>query len=539
MKVYSTVQTSQFPVRRWDFDRPHRLVLDKSGNIWVSRRRTADAPGAVICCSPKGDRSRWVDDVADPTALTVDADGHLLVADAVTHDVRIYDITDKPKSIQTFGQSIYSGKTPGLSGEKRFAGIVGIGVDSQRNIYIAQNGMGPRDNSDGNWAGLGLGATIESYSLQSGQRNWVVHGLGSASIPDFVPDGENDLYTLHHHLKLDLAKPAGKQWDNYASTCDPASYPHDARFGDNARRGMVYMRRLKGKLFMYTVDPIGGKLCIYRFPAGEVAAPSCAFVLDHYSEDHAILGRTGWPANQPAVGPWIWRDSDGNGRMDRGEYIQPDAKKASRIVADAQGSAFWPDSVGDIWLANGRSAIQHFHMLELDRYGNPTYSYIALEEIPPPQPFTQIERIQYLPETDTMWLAGYTAERPDPTGPWGRIGTIICRYDNWSRNRKPAIQIAIPNVNDLAPIALAVAGDYVFVQYLRRMECRIYSARDGAYKGLIEPKAALPDDQHDASGELRDHLRTLKRANGEYLLLVGDQRDGKTIMYRWKPAPSP
>jgi hypothetical protein len=154
-----------------------------------------------------------------------------------------------------------------------------------------------------------------------------------------------------------------------------------------------------------------------------------------------------------------------------------------------------------------------------------------------PNPFTHACRAQYLPQFDAMWLAGYTADAPDPGGVWGRVGTTICRYDNWSGQRKLALHILIPAGHDVAPVGIALAGDYLFVQYLRRMECRVYDARNGAYVGLIEPKSPLPDDQHDTLPEFRDHIRAVTGSSGEYLIFVADPRFGKTIMYRWKATP--
>jgi len=534
VKVFSTVRTSQFLLRRWGFESPHRLAVDQTGNVWVSRRRTVESAGAVVCFTRRGDELKSVRDVKDPTAIAVDGEGRLMVADGDV--VRIYDVVDEVKLLRTFGGSIFAGERPGLARARRFAGIVGVGAGARGEICIAQNGIGPRLSGERDWADGGLGTIIEGYNPESGVRNWALYGLGGMEVGDIDPESESDLYTVHHRLKLDFAQPAGREWSHFAITCNPTKYRQDARLGDNLRRGMVHVRRIGGKVILFAADPNGGKLCIYRFTDGEVAAPSGAMAREHYSESHAVMGKDGWPANQPARGGWIWRDANGDGKMDGGEYAQPKATEAARFSPSGASVAWWPDGKGDVWSLGIGGGIRRFVNGGPDRWGNPTYDYGRVEDSAIPAPLTSAARIVYFPESDTMWLSGHTAERPDPGGVWGRIGTVICRYDNWSNGRKLALQIAIPHVSDLEPVAMSVAGNYVFVQYLRKVETRIYRARSGAYVGMLEPTAPLAEDQADSfPGQMRDYLRAYKRGTGEYIVLVADPRYAKMIMYRWRP----
>jgi len=45
-----------------------------------------------------------------------------------------------------------------------------------------------------------------------------------------------------------------------------------------------------------------------------------------------------------------------------------------------------------------------------------------------PAPFNSLTRIKYFPETDTMYLTGYTTDRPHIGKEWGTVGTEIVRY---------------------------------------------------------------------------------------------------------------
>lgn len=60
---------------------------------------------------------------------------------------------------------------------------------------------------------------------------------------------------------------------------------------------------------------------------------------------------------------------------------------------------------------------------------NSYYDSDSLAALPTPAPFTRLEGIYYFPATDTMYLAGYTADRPHHDAPWKAMVRVLCRYE--------------------------------------------------------------------------------------------------------------
>jgi hypothetical protein len=44
---------------------------------------------------------------------------------------------------------------------------------------------------------------------------------------------------------------------------------------------------------------------------------------------------------------------------------------------------------------------------------------MGVQVIPMPAPFNKLERIKYFPDTDVMYLGGYTVDRPHTGEEWG------------------------------------------------------------------------------------------------------------------------
>jgi len=77
---------------------------------------------------------------------------------------------------------------------------------------------------------------------------------------------------------------------------------------------------------------------------------------------------------------------------------------------------------------------------------------------------------------------------------------------------------------------MSVAGDYLFVVYLKTAEVRIYETAAAKYCGTMRPGK-------DMSGwvDIPYGIRAHKRADGEYLVFVEEDWKAKIIMYRWRP----
>jgi hypothetical protein len=190
------------------------------------------------------------------------------------------------------------------------------------------------------------------------------------------------------------------------------------------------------------------------------------------------------------------------------------------------------------------NAIRHFPCQGLDAMGNPIYSFRSAVTAPAPAPFddaahSQIERMQYVAETDTMYLSGFTADHPDAHRDWKTSGPVVCRYDHWSEGRALRWQIVVPfepaqvaGSHHRTPDAISVAGDRLFNGYLARGEIRVYDTGDGHYTGSL-----LPGPEVDNAGGWIDTMYGVRAAqlkNGEYLVFAEEVWHEKVLMYRLK-----
>jgi hypothetical protein len=155
-----------------------------------------------------------------------------------------------------------------------------------------------------------------------------------------------------------------------------------------------------------------------------------------------------------------------------------------------------------------------------------------------PQPFTELRRAIYVPESDSLYVTGYTADAPVQTAFWKEVGRVLVRYDHWSSG-KPVQRYAItlPWQTQAKPIetiiGLTVEGQYVFaVEPVGAVH--VFDKDNGKEIGVIRPGPEVGK----ASGwvDVPNGVSAYRRSNGEYLVFVEEDARGKVMMYRWKPA---
>jgi len=495
----------------WSVPRPGQLCLGRDADLWAIQ--AADNPGErgrVIHLAATGEvLPEVVADVVNPSAIAFDPQGRLLVADnGPDQQVKVFDVTGEPRQVARLG--IKGGILAGVKGQVgplRFNDIRGVGADTRGNVYVCCNGNG-------------LGMVLESYA-PSGKRNWQLLGLEFVDIGDLDPSGEADLYTQDSHYRMDWSQlGGGREWRYVGYTLDRWHYPNDPGNG-YAQFASTWARRLRGKLFLFGVDMYSHHLLVYRKGPDELFVPSGMLVNAPFKS---------WPPRQPGAGPWIWRDANGNGDFDEGEF-QAGAEKLNG------GWGWWVDADGDVWHTNGVNEIVHLPLQGLDDRGNPVYAYDRAVVLPRPEPLTQLERIEYYPATDTMYLAGYSAEEANAKGNWKTIGKVLCRYDHWSGQPAKTWEVHPPfeeaqerAPNYGTPVAMRVEGDYVFIVYLKTAEVRVLSAKTGEYVGTMRPGK-------NTSGwvDIPYGINVRRRANGEYLVLVEEDWKAKGTIYRWRP----
>lgn len=417
---------------------------------------------------------------------------------------------------------IFAGPVPGRPGPQRFNGLTGVGVDRAGNIYVSMNGIGPRHDT----IGAGLGAVLESYT-PDGKLRWQVQGLLFVDGAWLDPARPNSVYTGNKRFELDLSKPPGQDWKYVGFLSNRFKYPDDPVFHTDQYPGMPIARRVDGRTFLYLTDMYADHLKIYRFDAkrdGEVAIPS-----------GLIAGRArpvDKVPNKPPGGDWLWRDANGNGRIDADESELNTTGKAK-----AGGWGWWVDTKGDIWRTSDVRGIHRFQYGGVDKAGNPIYSYDKVTTYPMPQPFTQLRRAIYEPQTDTLYVTGYTADAPPQPGINKEVGRVLIRFDKWSTGSPLArYQVALPWKLDAKPIfdliGITVEGRYLFtVEPVGKIH--VYDKETGKEVGVMSPGAEVGK----ASGwvDVPFGISAFRRENGEYLVFVEEDARGKVLMYRWKP----
>jgi len=511
-------------ISSWPCPRPGQLAIGTDGSVWVIQSPPSSDPAAtakatIISFTSNGaPRQQWIANAGAPDAIAFSPDGRLLVGDGgPDQQVKIYDHLDTtPQLSQSLGVKggIYAPPRSGATGLLRFNGITGVGADSSGNIYVCSGGNG---------------TVLESYTPAQKLR-WHVEGLTFVDCGQIDPANGRDLYTRASRFVLDYKSTTGPMGRYVGYTVDRFRYPDDARL--HSAPTTAWIRHIAGKRFLYMTDMYSSFLAIFKLnDTDEIAKPSGLFEQRHVSGD--------WPPNQPAKGRWIWRDSNGDGKFDAAEF--------DGDGADDPGIWGWNvDNRGDIWEAYlDDLKIVHFPCKGIDKQGNPIYSRSSSVTSPAPAPFdqphvSQLDRLEYFPDADVMYLSGFTADHPNKRNNWKTIGPVVCRYDHWSTKPQLRWQITVPfdemqeqSKTFGTPVCMCLAGRYLFVGYLTTAEIHVFDIATGAAVTVIKPGPEVGGK----SGwiDIPYGLTAYARPTGEYVIVAEDDAFAKMIVYRWTP----
>jgi hypothetical protein len=514
IKVYNAASNLAV-VRSFAVNKPGPLAYDAvSGTLWMIEEGTS----TIVHYSTTGTLLSQTITVASPTALSVGSNGYLYVADnGPDQNVKIYsNIETTPTLYSTFGTvgGQYSNNevTP-LS----FGGLTGVGTDSSGNVYITMNGLAP--NVDPSKT---ISTSVRSFT-PAGAENWQVYTnhFVDTGVIDPTTNGA-DVYTKNAHYKLNLAGAVGSQATYVGVTQNPLKYPDDPR--NQLATGFAYpvaIRYINGQKFMYDFTMYQNGMLIYRF-SGETAIPSGWLGL--------ATNGSAYPPNHPS-GYWIWRDTSGDGSFQSDEYTTGDQSFSSFGMS--------VDSNAHIW-AIGPRGIEEFPPQGLDSVGNPIYTEASMILHPAPAGYSDLERVLYIPETDTMYLGGYLTGTTNG-GYWGAVGAVYDRYNDFTTAPTLAYRITTSfNAAELtAPKTVDVVGDAIFMQDESEKSvagpglCRIYDANTGALKIAFYPGAAVGGTSSTGWTDIPYGLHAYQLQNGTYLVFLEDDVHAKIIMYYW------
>jgi hypothetical protein len=518
-------------LRSFNVTSPGRIAIDTDSTLWVitgaltgqyaiAHYSSTGAPIAGAPVLPAG---------AIPTDISIAPSGQLFISDnGPSQQLLIYNKTASGQTSSAGSMGTQRGifHNSGAVQLGSYNGVTGFGFDQAGNLYVGQNSEGPRQL---NSPSVGAGAVLQAFTGVSRSLRWELDGLLFVDGATFDPASENTIYTGSKIFTMNWNNPVGKQWTYSAFTVDRFSYPGDPELHiGRLVRGEPMLRRLNGgKPYLYALDPYSHELYVYRFDSahGNIAIPSGMFA------ELPIAG--GYPAGQPAVGEWMWRDTNGNGSIDTGEIT------SNPSVLSTIGNSFISvDSLGNIWFGTPSKGVRELPLQGFDSLGNPMYDYAAAKTFPTPAIFTGTGRVLYVPETDTMYITGYTAASPWNSSLWKEAGPVLARYDNWTTGH-PTQRYVVPlqwNLQSNPPVTtvgVATAGNYVFVAQLYTQRIDVYDASTGQDVGYMTPGATIGNTSGQVDVELG--ISATLRSNGEYDVLVEDDARAKTVVYQWKP----
>ena len=529
IKVYDT--ETMRPIKSWALERPGPLCLDRAGQVWVLQGPAAEggawkALSFTAEGSPRGASIAFPQGVL-PTDLCADKDGRLLVADAgPAQQVLLYEGLDgAPKPAGTFGaKGGILADPPGKFGDRRFNRPHGVGTDDQGRVYVASSGSSALETGGG-------GSTVLECYAPDGQCLWRVFGLHFIDGADLDPDSDKDLYTKEEHFAMDWSRAAGQEWSYRGYTVNKFKYPDDPRL--HIWSANPWVRRIAGQKFLFVTDMTAEFLQVFRFKPetdGEVAIP-CALLAKRHVGD-----RGAWPPHQPFKGEWIWRDTNGNGAMDAGEYQSNGGKNAGGIL--------WPDDRGNLWHAQGRE-VRCLPVQGLDARGVPVWDYAKAQVWPKPAEFDEMRRVHYLADREALLVGG--TKGGDRNQHWKPMGPVLARYDGWMKGeRKLRWKTVLPlergsqGHESVEPMSFDVAGDFLFVAYTRGMKAdgvkwadvKVYTLDDMAPVGNLVSDGPLGEI---GLLDIVESVRAVKRPSGEYAVFLEDDFRAKVVLFRWRP----
>jgi len=498
---------------------PQAIAVDRQGNLWIIQGKTAGMSPRISHYSPEGVKfPQEITDVVEPTAIAIDSQGRLLIAEDGPHQqILIYDVNNRPIQVGTFGQDkgIYGG-VPGEVQDLKLYGLTGIGTDTKGNIYL--------NNSFHRF-----GTNLSKFS-PTGQLQWRLLGLLFVDNADTDPKSDGkEIFTKLGEFSLDYSQPLGSQWKYKAYTLNSFKYPQDPRL--HTSPNATFFRRIQGRPILFLTDMYNSFLQIYRFNPntdGKIAIPSGMFVGSKAEAGKSLSGN--WPPYQPLAGEWIWRDNNGNGAFDPNEY------DVSHDYPYMGG--WWVDNKGDVWKAlrtQDGIGIRHYPLDGFDVSGNPIYKYSSMQKQRTPDIFSDLHRIEYFPETDIMYLSGFTTKHPAIGDQANIVGSEIARFDHWSQgNRTPRWRTMIPYdptaKSEVMTAAMSVAGEYVFAVTVKTAEVYVYQAATGKLVQKLKPGPEVGNQ----SGwvDIPYGIRAFRRKDGEYLVFAEEDLQGKVIIYQ-------
>jgi hypothetical protein len=461
---------------------PGALAVDAAGNVWVAQQSL----GAVIQFGPSGERRNTIQLPANarPASLYFDATSdQLWIGDeGPDMNIKIYDVSGTPYAAGTFGVqggflSTANG-TKGQVGDKRFTRVTGIGRDSARNLYVLNNPWG------GSWdLGRNGGTDIHAYD-GTGVLRWQLQSVNFEG--NAAPDPATDGAIFYGGMNIYSGTVGGTL---VANTIDPITYPADPRINlADHERG------------------------------------------EHFAQIASVRGhRILVAASQNPDTFYFFHSNAASGYI----AIPDGALPGTAFATTARvRNGFCLDSRGDIWAGLDKTnVISHYPLTGFDASGKPVWG--AAVTMPIPRTITQLTRIIYLADSDTMILT----QGPSGSTDWTAVGSRVEVYHGWLAGNRNTPNPVI-NITGASPKSIAAAGNYLFVGYVHTVpNIDAFNLTTGqldiTFTNSNPNKVDVGNDVDSMYG-----LRTYRRSTGEYEVTKDNYNDASVVLYRWTPPVS-
>lgn len=391
--------------------------------------------------------------------------------------------------------------TPGIYKPLKFDMPVGVGVDQNGNIYLA------------NRAGTKNGSTVIQKYTAAGDMLWDLMDVVWIDMMHPIPGNENIVYSSREKMEIDYAN---QEWNLQAITVNKHKYPDDYRINGNKHTGATWIRKLYNQNFMFLTNMSGTRVDIYRFK-GEIAVPT------GYVEEESI-----------------WYDSNGDGQ-----------KSVDEVQSQTTGSTrgFWVDKNGTIWQASRTKGIYEYPLEGLDSNGVLRYSLASRKVYHMPDPFTELRRIRFYPEKNNlMILNGFTqGALSNINHHWKRAGKVLNAYENWNGQFEEPDWQLIPPYEDVAGgnhgdgniQTFELVDDYVFFARegsssglgIARGTVEVYK-KDGTFLGYMTP---TDEKGHIGILDITESMVVYRLSWGPYIIAIEDDGKAKIVVYEWCP----
>jgi len=527
-----------------------------------------------------------------PTAIGISNEGFLMVADDRAGQIIFYDVSDpdNPVVVHRFGSyGNISAGTPGLAFEegyiKLFGQMSGIGMDRWGSLFISFDGNGGNvffrrfdlDGIDPNTGmfrdNLTVGNGLKPDGTLSGEQQWFLEGywcflmdFDRRSVhPDDPMGRPRFMYGTRAIFELDpTVTTPGEEYQMVYYTHDRYRFPHDPRNFPSAGFTTITRNRwldVTGngdyELFVFKLSPTPMFISIYQFEPGTHLLRPVGVV-----GTSQLIGPQGpgyvWAfsylPNTPSLDDptlvnrgVIWRDSNGDGYMDRHEFTTMDPDWIEYLLFSHV------DDAGNIFFTGLHSSI--IYELPLIRFENGIPVYTEFGEQPTiirhymGEWFSQLGSIHHDYYNDVMYAMGWIPERPF-RHMWQSVGSHIIRVDNWSNPaaRVTTFSVALPDYvfdigenfmaqeNLVGATTFVVEEDLVFIAWLsrgplgvRQGEVTVLCAHTGQHVGDIMPDLDLFGDT--GWMDVQMGLGAMRLSEYSYMLLTYANYKGKNLIF--------